>query len=88
MQSPSASHIQISVRGVISDAVRIGTRHDVGHHGKTNTVAVSSIGVGNEPDGIAYDPSNGYLYVANSNSCNVTFHVDPDGNPLSVKVTG
>ena len=40
-------------------------------NGATNKV-IGGIGVGDSPDGLAFDGSNGYLYVANSGSDNVT----------------
>jgi YVTN family beta-propeller protein len=40
--------------------------------GTPNTVVVASIGVGSEPYWIAYDSSNGYLYVANVDSDSLT----------------
>jgi len=33
-------------------------------NGATNTV-IANIPVGSEPVGVAYDPSNGYIYVTN-----------------------
>jgi YVTN family beta-propeller protein len=40
--------------------------------GAPNTVVVPSIGVGGSPVAVAFDPSNGYLYVANPATDNLT----------------
>jgi len=40
--------------------------------GAPDAVVVGGIGVGSGPQGIAYDPANGYLYVANGFQANVT----------------
>ena len=51
--------------------------------GNPNTVVGQGIAVGTGPDGIAYDSSNGYLYVTNANSNNVTA-IDGTSNTVVV----
>jgi len=55
--------------------------------GAPNTVVVPSIGVGSGPTGIAYDAMNGYLYVANYGSDNVTV-IDSANNTVVVPSIG
>ena len=37
-----------------------------------NNTLVKNVVPGSEPEGIAYDPANGYVYIANSNSGNIS----------------
>ncbi len=55
--------------------------------GAPNTVVVPSIGVGSTPYAIAYDASNGYLYVVNEVSDNVTV-IDGTNNSVVVPSIG
>jgi len=43
---------------------------DISGNSPNNTV-IANISVGSEPDAVAYDSSNGYVYVANGGSNNV-----------------